>query len=327
MVPIHTINGSMSSDSGGGGNKGGASRDIRPVPNREPIRVQINLEQKKKRVDIHQEITNIRDLIQIAKDYPDDPTVEYNISVKKIHAIVEPLKQLDDMIGLKELKETIVDQLLYYIQGFHIPKQILVDVSAASKDTSKNNKENKDNKENKGNKENKDIEDTEKSSSDAHGGTVASGAGAGAGEVASTGTGNNVVHSVNPFLMPLNFASVDEPASLYPQTPFSKGTSGIGSDAGSASSWIKSNPFADPPKSKQNQNSNEFLHMVIYGPPGTGKTDVAKIIGDIFSRLGVLSGNKFRKATRADMIAEYLGQTAVKTRNLIIESTRWGVIY
>ena len=309
MKSIKTINGSICS--GSGGNSGGGSGvrvDMRPVPSCVPVRVQIDLEQKK-RVDIRQEITNIRDLIQIAKDYPDDPTVEYNISVKKIHAIVEPLKQLDDMIGLKELKETLVDQLLYYIQGFHIPKEGLVDVLEASKDTSKDSKDNNDSK---------NIEDTEKSSSDAHGVTVASGAGA----VASAGTGNNVPHSVNPFLMPLNFATVDDPAPSYQQTRFSKGASG----SGSISSWIKSNPFADPPKSKQNQNSNEFLHMVIYGPPGTGKTDVAKIIGDIFCRLGVLSGNKFKKATRADMIAEYLGQTAVKTRKLI-ENSLGGVLF
>ena len=65
--------------------------------------------------------------------------------------------------------------------------------------------------------------------------------------------------------------------------------------------------------------SNDFMHTVIYGPPGTGKTETAKIIGKIFSRLGVLSKNKFKKVTRADLIAGYLGQTALKTKEVVKE--------
>ena len=64
---------------------------------------------------------------------------------------------------------------------------------------------------------------------------------------------------------------------------------------------------------------NDFMHTVIYGPPGTGKTEIAKIMGRIFSSIGILENNKFRKATRADLIAGYLGQTAIKTRDVIKE--------
>ena len=66
-----------------------------------------------------------------------------------------------------------------------------------------------------------------------------------------------------------------------------------------------------------NSKNNDFMHTVIYGPPGTGKTEVAKIMGKIFSKMGVLSRNVFKKATRADLIAGYLGQTALKTKDLI----------
>ena len=66
-----------------------------------------------------------------------------------------------------------------------------------------------------------------------------------------------------------------------------------------------------------NKKSNDFMHTVIYGPPGTGKTEVAKIMGKIFSKMGVLSRNVFKKATRADLIAGYLGQTALKTKDLV----------
>ena len=64
----------------------------------------------------------------------------------------------------------------------------------------------------------------------------------------------------------------------------------------------------------------DFMHTCIYGPPGTGKTEVAKLMGKIFSSMGVLKNNYFRKVTRADLIAGYLGQTAIKTRDVVKEA-------
>jgi SpoVK/Ycf46/Vps4 family AAA+-type ATPase len=61
------------------------------------------------------------------------------------------------------------------------------------------------------------------------------------------------------------------------------------------------------------------MHTVIYGPPGTGKTEVAKIIGKLYSKMGILKRGVFKKVTRADLIASYLGQTATKTRDVINE--------
>lgn len=61
----------------------------------------------------------------------------------------------------------------------------------------------------------------------------------------------------------------------------------------------------------------DFKHTVIYGPPGTGKTEVARIIGQMYSKIGVLKKNIFRKVTRNDLIAGYLGQTAIKTKQVI----------
>merc|ERR1712127_166424 len=75
-----------------------------------------------------------------------------------------------------------------------------------------------------------------------------------------------------------------------------------------------------------NSKNDDFMHTVIYGPPGTGKTETAKIIGKIFSKLGVLSKNYFKKVTRADLIAGYLGQTAIKTRDVIKEA-KGGVLF
>jgi hypothetical protein len=64
---------------------------------------------------------------------------------------------------------------------------------------------------------------------------------------------------------------------------------------------------------------SDFKHTVICGPPGTGKTEIAKIIGNMYSKLGILKNNTFKKVTRNDLIAGYLGQTAIKTRKVIDE--------
>ena len=67
-------------------------------------------------------------------------------------------------------------------------------------------------------------------------------------------------------------------------------------------------------------DDNDFLHMVIYGPPGSGKTELAGCIGKIFKELKVLPKSTFKKVTRADLIAGYLGQTAIKTKKAIEEA-------
>jgi SpoVK/Ycf46/Vps4 family AAA+-type ATPase len=64
---------------------------------------------------------------------------------------------------------------------------------------------------------------------------------------------------------------------------------------------------------------SEFKHTALYGSPGTGKTEIAKIIGNMYSKIGILKNNIFKKVTRNDLIAGYLGQTAIKTRKVIDE--------
>ena len=51
-----------------------------------------------------------------------------------------------------------------------------------------------------------------------------------------------------------------------------------------------------------------------------------KIIGEVFSKLGVLSKNIFRKVTRSDLIAGYLGQTAIKTKDVVMQC-KGGVLF
>jgi SpoVK/Ycf46/Vps4 family AAA+-type ATPase len=150
----------------------------------------------KKIINIETEINNITDILKLIDTYKYDPEIKYNIDIKSLHNIKEPLEELNNMIGMKELKNNIVDQILYFIQNLH---------------------------------KNKDL-------------------------------------------------------------------------------------------------SGEFLHTVIYGPPGTGKTEIAKIMGKIYSNIGILSKGTFKKVTRSDLIAGYLGQTALKTRDVIKDSVG-GVLF
>ena len=151
-------------------------------------------------INIPTNINNIEDLLNIIEKYPKNKRVKYNINIDMLHNIKDPLTELRDMIGMKQLKENILDQILFYMQELHINEPNTVSITET------------------------DLKNT------------------------------------------------------------------------------------------------DFMHTVIYGSPGTGKTEVAKIIGAIFAKMGILSKGTFKKVTRADLIAGYLGQTAIKTRDVIKEA-------
>ena len=171
-------------------------------------------EENRRKVNIQFEINNINDLLKMIEQYPDDKDVEYNINMHSLYKIKEPLEDLNSMIGMQNLKENIVDQILFYIQNLH--------------------------------------------------------------------------------KAPSETALHKAPNDLH-KAP-------------------------NPNSNKKQPIINDFMHTVIYGPPGTGKTEIAKIIGSIFSKLGILNKGTFKKVTRSDLVAGYLGQTALKTRDVIKES-------
>lgn len=155
----------------------------------------ISQEPPKKRRKVHVEIStlaSLQDLIDLIDTYPYDPFIKYDIDLSKIYNISQPLRELNSMIGLEELKKTLVDQILYFAQDLH--------------------------------------------------------------------------------------------------------------------------------KSPGGSDTMDYMHTVLYGPPGTGKTEVAMLMGKIYAAMGILKKETFNKVTRSDLVAGYLGQTAIKTKKVITNS-------
>ena len=81
--------------------------------------------------------------------------------------------------------------------------------------------------------------------------------------------------------------------------------------------------------------NNDMMHTVIQGPPGVGKTMLARIVGEIYSKMDIIKQplkrngkkrNKFRVVCRSDLIGKFLGHTAVQTQECV-DSCLGGVLF
>ncbi len=87
--------------------------------------------------------------------------------------------------------------------------------------------------------------------------------------------------------------------------------------------WIYINKRREEAGLKSGQ---QVLHMMFKGNPGTGKTTVARLIGKLFQKMDILPKGHLIEAERADLVGEYIGHTAQKTRDLIKKATG-GVLF
>jgi hypothetical protein len=245
-------------------------------------------------IEIRENIQHIDDLIALCDKYPLSDTKKYNINMSAIHAIRKPLTDLSNMIGMDTIKKTIVDQILYYLQELHLP-ETKSNTDKGSEDPTKIN-----NAENEKENENNDVDDDNVPLKDIRDGLKSK-------------TKQENKPMINPFAtsIPSPFPIFQTSAAEFKplSTKFPPWTPpGSGVD-----------DFALPTK-------GDFMHTVIYGPPGSGKTEVAKIIGRIFSNLGILNKKIFKKVSRNDLVAGYLGQTAIKTKDMI-KASLGGVLF
>ena len=237
-------------------------------------------------INIDHKISTVADLITMCEKYKIAENVRYNINMTALHNICPYLRELDNMIGMLTVKATVVDQIIYFIQNLHIP------------------------------------------TSQAPGCVISN-------KIPIFGGSNNL-DIINPFCFGGGQPKPDTHTTVQPifQFPNLFGNSSPASNSASSIASIFSDmkipKFPKPPLSTTNGKSltpsGDFMHTVLYGPPGTGKTEVAKILGNIFSHLGILKSHTFKKVTRSDLIAGYLGQTAIKTRE-VINSAIGGVLF
>lgn len=76
---------------------------------------------------------------------------------------------------------------------------------------------------------------------------------------------------------------------------------------------------------KLDEGNQDMLHTVVYGGPGVGKTKFIHILSEIYANLGVLPSRKVTFLKRADLVGQYLGHTAVKTKQAI-ENAKGGIL-
>ncbi len=68
------------------------------------------------------------------------------------------------------------------------------------------------------------------------------------------------------------------------------------------------------------KTNHQVRHMIFKGNPGTGKTTVARLVAQLFQEMKVLESGHLIEADRGELVGEYIGHTAQKTKDLITKA-------
>ena len=82
-------------------------------------------------------------------------------------------------------------------------------------------------------------------------------------------------------------------------------------------SWVTQIQTFQLRKEKGLATPSMSYHLVFTGNPGTGKTTVARLLGQIYKALGLVTKGHLVEAERSDLVAGFVGQTAIKTKDVI----------
>jgi SpoVK/Ycf46/Vps4 family AAA+-type ATPase len=73
-------------------------------------------------------------------------------------------------------------------------------------------------------------------------------------------------------------------------------------------------------KNAKSSQASPSLHLLMSGNPGTGRTTTARLIGEYYAELGLLAQGQVIEADRSNLVAGFTGQTAIKTRDKVLEA-------